>query len=117
MSETSPSLFLLLRAGHDVENDALSVIHSFTGDSGVEEPLKFNEAPTAPGERIVDKPELPARGVLMQLRADTETIEGEAMLTVGRSKGYTIYTDEGEALGGKGEYPPPMPMLGSAVGF
>ena len=83
----------------------------------MEEPLKFNEAPTTPGERIVDKPELPARGVLMQLRADTETIEGESMLKVGRSKGYTIYTDEGEALGGKGEYPPPMPMLGSAVGF
>jgi hypothetical protein len=53
----------------------------------------------------------------MELRADTETIEGEAMLKVGRSKGYTIYTDEGEAIGGSGKYPPPMPMLGTAVGF
>ena len=82
----------------------------------MEEPLKFSEAPTAPGERIVDKPELPARGVLMQLVADTETIEGEAMLKVGRSKGYTIYTDEGEALGGKGEYPPRCPCWGRRWG-
>jgi hypothetical protein len=83
----------------------------------MEQPLRFNEAPTTPGERIIDKPELPTRGVLMELRADTETIEGEAMLKVGRSKGYTIYTDEGEAIGGSGKYPPPMPMLGTAVGF
>lgn len=83
----------------------------------MEEPLKYAEAPTMPGERIIDKPELPPRGVLMQLAADTETIPGKGMVKVGRSRGYTIYSDEGPAIGGTGKYPPPMPMLATAVGF
>ena len=83
----------------------------------MDEPLKYVDAPTAPGERIIDKPELPARGVLMQLVADTETIPGGGMVKVGQSRGFTIYSDEGPAIGGSGKYPPPMPMLAAAVGF
>ncbi|MBT3350399.1 MAG: hypothetical protein HOC91_02880 [Nitrospinaceae bacterium] len=82
-----------------------------------EQPLKWSEAPTAPGERITDKPELPPKGVLMELRADTKTMENEPMLKVGESAGWTIYTDESARIGGTGKYPPPMPMLGTAIGF
>ena len=82
-----------------------------------EQPLRWNDAPTAPGERITDKPELPVRGVLMELRADTATMAGEAMLKVGESAGWTIYSDESERIGGSGKYPPPMPMLATAIGF
>lgn len=83
----------------------------------MEQPLKWSEAPTAPGERITDKPELPVKGVLMELRADTETMEGESMLKVGQSAGWTIYSDESERIGGSSKYPPPMPMLATAIGF
>ena len=83
----------------------------------MEEPLRWNEAPTEPGERITDKPELPRRGVLMELRADTKTVENEAMLKVGESAGWTIYSDESEKIGGTGKYSPPMPMLATAIGF
>ena len=83
----------------------------------MEEPLKYVDAPTTPGERTIDKPELPLQGVLMQLVADTETLPGQGMIKVGKSRGFTIYTDEGPAIGGTGKYPPPMPMLAAAVGF
>ena len=53
----------------------------------------------------------------MELRADTETIEGESMLKVGQSAGWTIYSDESKRIGGSAKYPPPMPMLATAIGF
>ena len=43
-----------------------------------EEPLDLFSASTKPGQRITDKPELPAKGVVMRLKAHAETIEGEA---------------------------------------
>ena len=83
----------------------------------MEQPLRWKDAPTEPEERITDKPELPRKGVLMELRADTKTIENEPMLKVGESAGWTIYSDESERIGGTGKYSPPMPMLATAIGF
>ena len=80
-------------------------------------PLGNADLSDKPGERIIDKPELPAQGVLMQLVADTETVPGQGMVKVGKARGFTIYSDEGSAIGGTGKYPPPMPMLAAAVGF
>jgi len=75
-----------------------------------EKPLDLFSASTKPGERITDKPELPAKGIIMRLRAHAETVEGEAHLKVGTSKGRTVYSDEPPQIGGTDKYPPLVPF-------
>jgi hypothetical protein len=72
---------------------------------------------TEPGERITDKPELPARGIVMRLRAHAETIPGDPHLRVGMSKGFTVYADEPAQIGGTEKYPPPMAYIALGISF
>jgi hypothetical protein len=82
-----------------------------------EKPLKMMEQSTKPGERITDKPELPRQGLVMQMIADTESIEGESHLKLGRSRGFDIYSDEPAQIGGTNRHAPPMSYLALAIGF
>ena len=49
------------------------------------------------------------------LEADTETIE--RMRKEGHARGFTVYCDEGERIGGDNSAPPPLAYFGLAVGF
>ncbi len=82
-----------------------------------EKPLNMLEQSTKPGERLTDKPELPRQGFAMHMAADTESIEGEAHLKLGRSRGFEIYSDEPPQIGGTNRYPPPMSYLAVGIGF
>jgi len=64
-----------------------------------EKPLNMFEQSTKPGERITDKPELPPQGFAMHMVADTESIEGEAHLKLGKARGFEIYSDEPAHIG------------------
>ena len=86
-------------------------------ESESEEPLDLFSASTKPGQRITDKPELPAKGIVMRLQAHAETIEGEAHLKVGTARGFTIYSDEPAQIGGTETYPPPMAYIALGISF
>lgn len=49
------------------------------------------------------------------LEADAETLE--RMRKEGHSRGFTVYCDEGERIGGDNSAPPPLAYFGLAVGF
>ncbi|OGL67470.1 MAG: hypothetical protein A3J27_10400 [Candidatus Tectomicrobia bacterium RIFCSPLOWO2_12_FULL_69_37] len=82
-----------------------------------EKPLNPFEQSTVAGERITDKPELPRQGFAMHLVADAETIEGEAHLKLGKSRGFEVYSDEPPHIGGTNKFPPPMSYLAMGIGF
>ena len=72
---------------------------------------------SVPGERIIDKPELPPQGYGNTVIAEIETIEGKGQVKVGRSGGYEVFSDEPPRLGGDGEYPQPLNYFALGVGF
>jgi hypothetical protein len=82
-----------------------------------EKPLNMFEQSTKPGERITDKPELPPQGFAMHMVADTESIEGEAHLKLGKARGFEIFSDEPAHIGGTNKFPPPMSYLAMGIGF
>jgi hypothetical protein len=49
------------------------------------------------------------------LEADAETIE--RMRKEGHARGFTVYCDEAERIGGDNSAPPPLAYFGLAVGF
>jgi hypothetical protein len=49
------------------------------------------------------------------LEADAETLE--RMRKVGHARGFTVFCDEGERIGGDNTAPPPLAYLGLSVGF
>lgn len=83
----------------------------------MDQPLELSKASTTPGERIIDKPELPAHGLVMRMAADVETIPGESQLKVGTSRGYTVCSDEPKQIGGTEQHPPPMSYIALGIGF
>lgn len=82
-----------------------------------EEPLKFWEQSSTPGERVTDKPELPQQGLAMHMEAEAESIEGEVHLKLGRARGFEIQSDEPALIGGSNRFPPPMAYLALGIGF
>jgi len=49
------------------------------------------------------------------LEADAETLE--KMRKEGRARGFTVYCDEGERVGGENTAPPPLAYFGLALAF
>ena len=72
---------------------------------------------TVPGERIIDKPDIPQQGVEQYLEADTENVEGHFHLKVGRYRKFEVYSDEPARIGGEDTFCSPMGYLAMAVGF
>ena len=70
-----------------------------------------------PGERAIDKPDHPPQGFVFTMSAETESIEGEAQLKVGRQGKFEFYSDESERMGGKNSQPAPLAYLATGVGF
>jgi len=49
------------------------------------------------------------------LEADAETLE--RMRKEGRARGFTVYCDEGERIGGDNSAPPPLAYFGLSLAF
>lgn len=81
------------------------------------QPLDNEDVSEKPGERAIDKPELPAGGISNENDVYTEVIAGEMHLKRGIMGKFEVFTDEAPRLGGTDKYPSPMTYLAMAVGF
>lgn len=81
------------------------------------EPLDPRKDSTVPGERAIDKPELPTQGYAFTMSADTETIEGKGQLKLGTHRHFEVYCDEPPRIGGEDSYPQPLCYIAMGVGF
>jgi hypothetical protein len=83
----------------------------------MEKPLDGSNLPSAVGQRIIDKPELPAQGVQTDNEVYTEVVAGEMHLKRGVFGKFEVFSDEAARIGGTDKYPSPMTYLAMAVGF
>lgn len=81
------------------------------------EPVDPRAESAVPGERTIDKPELPSGGYVFTMDSDTETVEGKGQLKRGRHRHFEVYCDEPERLGGDDSYPQPLTYIAMGVGF
>ena len=82
----------------------------------MEEPIRGHDKFSRPGERTIDKPELPRQGLLVEQYAECEAEEG-GQLKVGRHRHFEVLCDEPEGLGGEDRYPQPLTYICMGVGF
>ena len=83
-----------------------------------DKPVNLFTAPTEPGQRIIDKPELPKGGIVTDQTVTCEFIAGEsAHLNRGTWGKFEVFSDEGAFIGGKETAPSPMTYLAWATGF
>jgi hypothetical protein len=80
-------------------------------------PLGNEDLSAQPGERVIDKPELPAGGITNENDVLTEMIAGEMHLKRGSAGKFEVFSDEHQRIGGTDRYPSPMTYLAMAVGF
>jgi hypothetical protein len=83
----------------------------------MDKPLDGTNLPSAVGERIIDKPELPAQGVRTDNEVFTEFVTGEMQLKRGRFGKFEVFSDEAQRIGGTDKYPSPMTYMAMGVGF
>jgi hypothetical protein len=83
----------------------------------MEKPLDGNNLPSTVGDRVIDRPELPAGGISNENDVYTEVIAGEMHLKRGTIGKFEVFSDEAPRLGGTDKYPSPMSYLAMAVGF
>lgn len=81
------------------------------------QPLSNDDLSDRPGERIIDKPELPPAGVSSENDVLTETVSGQMQLKIGTSGRFQVYCDEPARIGGTDQYPSPMAYLAMSIGF
>ena len=80
-------------------------------------PLGNEDLSDKPGERVIDKPELPAQGITNENEALTEVVAGELQLKRGTAGKFEVLCDEPARIGGSDRYPSPMSYLAMAIGF
>ena len=83
----------------------------------MDEPLDGAKLPSEVGQRIIDKPELPAQGVTTDNEVYTEFVAGELQLKRGTFDKFEVFSDEAARIGGTDRYPSPMTYLAMGVGF
>ena len=83
----------------------------------MEQPLDPRKDSSAPGERTIDKPELPRQGYAFTMSAHTETEEGEGQLKLGTHRHFSVHCDEPERIGGKDAHPQPLCYIAMGLGF
>jgi hypothetical protein len=83
----------------------------------MEKPLGNGDLSARPGERVIDKPELPSGGITNENEAHTEVIAGEMQLKRGKVGKFEVLCDEPARIGGTDKYPSPMGYLAMAIGF
>jgi len=80
-------------------------------------PLGNEDLSSKPGERVIDKPELPPQGITNENDVHTEVVAGELQLKRGTSGKFEVLCDEPARIGGTDRYPSPMTYLAMAIGF
>ena len=85
--------------------------------SNDDKPIDLFKMPTAVGERIIDKPELPKGGVTTDQTVLCETIAGSMHLKRGTFGKFEVVSDEPPVIGGTDTAPTPMTYLAMATGF
>lgn len=80
-------------------------------------PLGNEHLSEKPGERVIDKPELPPQGITNENDVMTETVSGQLQLKVGTAGKFQVYCDEPARIGGTDTYPSPMNYLAMSIGF
>jgi hypothetical protein len=83
----------------------------------MEKPLDGGALPSAVGERVIDKPELPAQGINTDNEVFTEVVVGTGQLKRGTYRHFEVFCDEAERIGGTDKYPSPMTYLAMGTGF
>lgn len=80
-------------------------------------PLGNDDLSDKVGERVIDKPELPAAGITNENDVYTEVIAGQMQLKRGVAGKFEVLCDEPTRIGGTDTYPSPMSYLAMAIGF
>jgi hypothetical protein len=80
-------------------------------------PLDNQDLSEKVGERVIDKPELPAAGITNENDVMTEVVSGELQLKRGRAGKFEVLCDEPARIGGTDRYPSPMSYLALSIGF
>jgi hypothetical protein len=80
-------------------------------------PLGNEDLSAQPGERVIDRPELPPGGITNENDVHTEVVAGEMHLKRGIAGKFEVFSDEAARIGGTDKYPSPMSYLAMAVGF
>jgi hypothetical protein len=83
----------------------------------MEKPLDGSNLPSEVGQRIIDKPELPAQGVQTDNEVYTEVVAGEMHLKRGVYGKFEVFSDEAARIGGTDKYASPMAYMAMGVGF
>ena len=83
----------------------------------MKKPLGNEDLSDQVGERVIDKPELPAPGITNENDVRTEVVSGEMHLKRGSAGKFEVFSDEAARIGGTDKYPSPMSYLAMAVGF
>jgi hypothetical protein len=83
----------------------------------MEKPLDGSNLPSEVGQRIIDKPELPAQGVQTDNEVYTEVVAGEMHLKRGVFGKFVVFSDEAARIGGTDKYASPMAYMAMGVGF
>lgn len=80
-------------------------------------PIDGHSTSAVPGERVIDKPELPEGGLSTDNTVYTEVIMGTGQMKRGTFDKFEVLSDEGERIGGTDKHPTPMTYLAMATGF
>ncbi|MBI4195832.1 MAG: hypothetical protein HY526_12225 [Betaproteobacteria bacterium] len=80
-------------------------------------PLGNEDLSDKVGERVIDKPELPAGGITNENDVYTEVVSGEMQLKRGTAGKFQVLCDEPARIGGTDKYPSPMAYLAMSIGF
>ena len=81
------------------------------------QPLGNDDLSDKVGERVIDRPELPAQGITNENDVHTEVVAGEMHLKRGIAGKFEVFSDEHARIGGTDRYPSPMTYLAMAIGF
>jgi len=80
-------------------------------------PLGNEDLSDKPGERVIDRAELPAQGITNENDVMTEVVSGELQLKRGQAGQFEVLCDEPARIGGSDRYPSPMAYLALSIGF
>jgi hypothetical protein len=83
----------------------------------MKKPLGNENLSDKPGERVIDKSELPEGGITNENDVYTEVIAGEMQLKRGKVAQFEVLCDEPKRIGGTDKYPSPMGYLAMSIGF
>ena len=83
----------------------------------MESPVDGFATSDVPGERVIDKPELPPGGLSTDAEVYTEVVMGTGQLKRGTADGFEVFCDESTRIGGEGKHPTPMTYMAMGTGF